>query len=1317
LISQFTPLALFNLPDYEIQALWDLYNATGGTAWDWGSDILFGQEWDFTGDPEPCTAPWQGIECTTLPQSDGHLHVNDLDLHRMRLNGTLPSSLFNLTYLQSLNFKSNSISGSIPLGIGHLSEVRTLDFSYNDFTGVLPSGLANCTKLSSLLLPDNLLTGTLPEGLGNISSIDSLELTDNCFVGPLPRWLPALPLLTTIEFSGNRFTGSIPDSYGTMTNLTDLSIGFNHLTGTIPTSFSNLTKVAQLELSLNKLHGTIPAWLGELNNLVHLFLDHNDFTGTIPESLGQLQQLTFINLCNNMLTGTIPPSASRLTALTTLKLDENFLQGPISSFLTSMLSLNTLDLSNNMLSGSLPSTLGRMTGLYSAGLNANFLTGTISSSLGNLSEITVLNLGNNNLRGSVPRELGKLRNLGYLYLQDNFLTGTLPPELSHLEGIVTLFAQNNSLHGTLDRVFNATRQRKLSLIQLGSNEFTGTVPDEMIALPSLLTLVLVENCFSGVRLESICGTNLSTVILDGLHSAQKCRGALLPGISNAYVLTSQSLGTVPPCLFSTRFLNTLHLSSNRLTGSLPQNISIASPLFDLALSHNKLTGNIPPAIQFRFWFNLDLSYNKFGGEMDDRLGAGFNSSDSVAVAQLRNKATSSGLPSELPPSALTLCNNRLSDHVPASVQSMLNISVLSGNLFTCNFDDSDLPVHDAGRTSYHCGSGSFDRSYYLWIALVVALGAVLLVFSWWLHTVPTTERGAYYASLLCRVQSWYAFSMWYASTDPSLSMVHLKHVVQALDAVSRAAFWVTAAILFVMLPAYAAARAYYGTHSHEYAWAVSAAFLSGYPAVGMLLSAFTVYLAATTFVYKWQARVTGQGEPVREAKPKQQASALQRNFSSARVQATALYLLYFAVNFAVSFSANALYVAIILREDSKYFVPAQVGLSVFKVCWNSIGAVRLARWTWQKVVSIRGAYARQDSSFFSLQLFVGMFNYIAIPCLVVGVVSPDCFNTLFVGQTHVSSSYFYESCEVFGRTSCVYQQTYTAKTSFVPPFTYSYQCSSSLITYYAASFVYMALIVTFVNPTISITLRWLYLRRHSMPRLAATIEWVCPSVLMDVSQDAVVYNAYSPYFDARQRIVEVMTYFGVLLTFGLVFPPLAAAMLVAIVASVAATKVKIGRFLTTALDAGQPLYLQLVDSECKGVASQRMLRICATQLLLFTCFFYVPFLFDTLSDAVGTTEALWVVNIAPLFPALIFAGNALAERLAWEQRRKPRAGLAAAATEDIPAAAERITEVEMSNVELGGVSATDDQEGSTALDGDGTATHSALHAARNGTSC
>eukprot|EP01034_Spumella_vulgaris_P034301 gene34301-42300_t len=56
-------------------------------------------------------------------------------------------------------------------------------------------------------------------------------------------------------------------------------------------------------------------------------------------------------------------------------------------------------------------------------------------------------------------------------------------------------------------------------------------------------------------------------------------------------------GSVLACLFEMPVLETLHLSGNGLTGSLPSNDTNCLQLVDLSLSHNELRGDIPLVLQ------------------------------------------------------------------------------------------------------------------------------------------------------------------------------------------------------------------------------------------------------------------------------------------------------------------------------------------------------------------------------------------------------------------------------------------------------------------------------------------------------------------------------------------------------------------------------------------------------------------------------------------------------------------------------------------------------------------------------------------------
>ena len=132
--------------------------------------------------------------------------------------------------------------------------VTTLTLESNNLSGPLPSSMGDLSNLQSLQFYGNpLITGPLPNSMANLSKLQMVHLSNSQLNGPLPAWLESLPL-TNLVLYNNRFTGPIPAEIGNLTNIFELGLSSNMLTGEIPATFSNMTHLGSLNLAYNGLY-------------------------------------------------------------------------------------------------------------------------------------------------------------------------------------------------------------------------------------------------------------------------------------------------------------------------------------------------------------------------------------------------------------------------------------------------------------------------------------------------------------------------------------------------------------------------------------------------------------------------------------------------------------------------------------------------------------------------------------------------------------------------------------------------------------------------------------------------------------------------------------------------------------------------------------------------------------------------------------------------------------------------------------------------------------------------------------------------------
>ncbi|EOA30129.1 hypothetical protein CARUB_v10013240mg [Capsella rubella] len=149
----------------------------------------------------PCN--WHGVHCDAG-------RVTALRLPGAGLFGSLPiGGIGNLTELQTLSLRFNSLSGPIPPDFSNLVLLRYLYLQGNAFSGEIPSFLFTLPNVIRINLGENKLSGRIPDNVNSAARLVTLYLERNQLSGPIPEI--TLPL-QQFNVSSNQLDGPIPNS-------------------------------------------------------------------------------------------------------------------------------------------------------------------------------------------------------------------------------------------------------------------------------------------------------------------------------------------------------------------------------------------------------------------------------------------------------------------------------------------------------------------------------------------------------------------------------------------------------------------------------------------------------------------------------------------------------------------------------------------------------------------------------------------------------------------------------------------------------------------------------------------------------------------------------------------------------------------------------------------------------------------------------------------------------------------------------------------------------------------------------------------------
>lgn len=542
----------------------------------------------------------------TIPEEIRFLSaLSSLSLAFNRFNGRIPRAVGMIPNLEELTLSGNQLTGSLPDELYWAQTLQYFGAGQNGLNGTLSEAIGNMTSLEQFYILFTDLTGSIPAALGQLSSLISLGLSGNRLDGTIPSELFRVnSTIQDLYFGGNSLHGSIPRTIVNCHQLNQLQLKGNLVTGTLEDiDFSVFQQLFTFEVSENMLHGTIPSSFWTLPLIRVVLLTDNAFSGSIgvddsdPRAEYAFETIADLIVGGNQFTG--PILNGRLTTQNRImkyfNVSHNYFTGPLDASISNWRQTVGFGMGNNFFTGPIVNRFQEMTELIVLTLSSNMLTGPLTSMINTTGSYVSVAVDNNAFTGSLPSDVLARGNLASFVASLNCLTGTLPAEALCANQIM-----NELLLDGLHSSAQCDSQQKVlfgwSKARIAVEEqVTGAFPTCLLtSLPKLVTLHLSGNSLTGRNLQSIDRVT-----------------PLLADIDVSHNLLS---GSVSQAIWQHNFSQQLDLSFNQLTGVIDDSISsiYSDPRVNtsLSLQVNRLSGSIPSALEYAVDINI-LEGNMF----------------------------------------------------------------------------------------------------------------------------------------------------------------------------------------------------------------------------------------------------------------------------------------------------------------------------------------------------------------------------------------------------------------------------------------------------------------------------------------------------------------------------------------------------------------------------------------------------------------------------------------------------------------------------------------------------------------------------------
>eukprot|EP01040_Poterioochromonas_malhamensis_P010101 gene10101-10980_t len=1203
--------------------------------------------------------------------------LNSIDFSNNLLYGTIPSSFgsnSNQTLLNNINFKKNQLSGSIrdcfndllllqSLSLsfnnftGSLSkdffmnnkQLNFLDLSFNQFTGPLPSEInSNNNQLATIYLENNQFNGSLPSQIGNWNQLLVINLENNAFTGNIPTSFCEINQINVLYMSNNRFKGRLPSCLTNLTQLSRIELINNHFTGQLPEIFDELRRLSHFLASDNQFFGTLPITLGQASLLDTLYIENNLLTGPIPSSYGtDLIHLRFLKLDSNQLNGTLPIVLGQLQQFEVLSVTNNQLTGEIHCQVknSSISFIKTLLLAYNQFSNTIPRELCQLYGLEDLSLYNNYFIDLIPNCFNNISALSNISLSSNYLYNTIPNSLGNVILLSELYLDNNLLTGSIPSSFSHLFELQILSLSNNDFTGSLPIHFNELR--KISFINISFNHLTGPLSNRFIRMEQLQTLLVNDNRFSS-SIEQLFNSTIRLRI-------------------NTIDLSSNQLtGTIPSYVFNnSRQLLSFAAIDNCFSGKIPEEICNAETLTAIALDglHTSSAFFNNKKIEYKWitWIKKNFLLLQTWWEVYQ---------------------------------SIHLSNFYLQplDHIYdfGIVMKGIRTMTIRLTIFIIVFL---LPVHIGLSTVY--GTYTYQYAWVLSMAYLSGfLPAVVLFFCLFLFLVYIGQNLAFLAASneqqapLNGSSSSTSSSMRQQSTSSSsilkpkavryeflfswklLKKNMSKSLLIEMIGLGILNCLITLVVQFSFVFAVTSASSLNNRSINMISFVISLFFVfwNNMIVIG-LFSKRIRYLQdqfrlTSSLPFNSSQQVTINPLTSDHALPLQQVHHESRPTTVPDSRDTGIAPTTFTLSTLPMTEGNQLSssATIITKEDNSN------NLNIY--------------------------YSNKEDNLFNEErrifflTYLLTFNNVIAPLIAALFISPDCFYYLLVTPPSITTDYNVVVCDkevgsYIYEGICLDYNVLTPSVSFIPPFLYSYQCSSTLLPIFASFNLYRYFFTGVLIPISRIVLKlvqeWYYkhygstsifylisLMMLSPSRILYDDDTDVPKAIIN-TEDGEIGNQLTDgevkrkeerekinltFFNKRQFInrdyivLPIISEFTVFITFGAIFPPLAIVVCYTICITTLFIQTIIGRVVVISrTQSAMKKYLSKMNEECRNF--RRLFLQSIPLISILASFFWGFFLFDILgdSDSSSVSTTVWIFIMMGFAPIISYVAEVLLDKV------------------------------------------------------------------------